>query len=105
MRSVFGIAKLQKLNASPMQSERCAAVGLKAANAAADENPTRQPTMAAPNSVLRIFVMTPVSFVFWQRSAPHIEIDVPVVLRERQMRCDRGHLSDDFEWIEHRMPQ
>jgi hypothetical protein len=88
-----------------MQSERCAAVGLKAANVAVDEKPTRQPTMAVPNSVLRIFVMMPVSFVFWQRAAPHIEIDAPCVPRERQMCCDRRHLSDDFEWIECPMPE
>jgi hypothetical protein len=62
MRSVFGIAELHRLNASPMQAERCSAVGWNA-NVAVGKKLKRELTMAAPNSPLRIFVMMTVSFV------------------------------------------
>jgi hypothetical protein len=58
IRSVFGMAKAHKLIASPMQSARCAAVGLNAAKAVLDRKHARQPATAAPRSVVRSFVMT-----------------------------------------------
>jgi hypothetical protein len=72
MRSVFGMAKLHRLSASPMQSDRSSAVGLKPANEAVENKLKREPTMITPKSPLRIFVMMTVSFVLEWRTAPRI---------------------------------
>jgi hypothetical protein len=85
-RSVLKRTELHSFIASPMQAERCSAVGCNSANAAVGNITRAKPR--APIIPLRILLMT---FLLGCVGAPRAIDDAGVMPRQWEKRCDCNH--------------